>query len=290
MKTHKLLSILLMTVLLTGCSTPKFLKQGHMASKSFYYKTNFSTIKTLIVLPVEINGINRNFLFDTGAEVTLLQRDTTKGKIEKINGSTNRKTNVGSETIQSMKIGTVEFVDTYAMNANLIGLKEQVPNFGGLIGQPMISKANWLIDYPNKSIEISDKHLIDSTYKPIEIRQKKGASYITLIINGAKYPALIDLGSSSALAIPENSELAKQMLEKYDFQENEREIYSIGGLQKTKEKVGSIKNIYLDDIEFKNVKATIRHTSEIRIGNDFFKDYIVYIDNSNSNYSLKKTN
>jgi len=46
----------------------------------------------------------------------------------------------------------------------------------------------------------------------------------------------------------------------------------------------------LDGIEFKNVEATIRHTSQLRIGNDFFKDYIIYIDNLNSDYSLKKIN
>jgi len=46
----------------------------------------------------------------------------------------------------------------------------------------------------------------------------------------------------------------------------------------------------LNGIEYKSLEATIRHTSQLRIGNDFFKDYIIYIDNLNSNYSLKKIN
>jgi hypothetical protein len=49
-----------------------------------------------------------------------------------------------------MQIGHVTFLNTVALNGNLSGLKEQVSDFGGVIGQPIINKANWLIDYPNK--------------------------------------------------------------------------------------------------------------------------------------------
>lgn len=290
MKTIRLFLILLIFGSLYSCSIIKLQKHGYISSESFHYKSDFSTIKTLIVLPVEINGHKKNFLFDTGADVTLIQSDTTRGKVKKIDGASNQNMKLGNEIIKSFKIGDVEFIETYALNGNLVGLKEQVPNFGGLIGQSIISKANWLIDYPNKKIEMSNKQLIDSTYTNIKVNKKDGAPYITLTIDGVKYKALIDLGSSSALTIPEDSKLAEKIISKYDFKENDREVYTIGGLKKSKEKIGHIPTINLDGIEFKNIETKIRHTSQLRIGNDFFKDYIIYIDNLNSRYSIKKNN
>ncbi|TVQ18073.1 MAG: hypothetical protein EA361_01765 [Bacteroidetes bacterium] len=273
---------------LIGCSVAKLQKKGSVASDSFHYTCGFSTVKTVIILPVEINGITKNFLFDTGAEVTLIQRDSIRGKTATVTGATRETMKLGKETIPSLKIGDIEFVDTYAMSGDFIGLKEQIPDFGGIIGQPIISKANWLIDYPNKRMEISNKHQIDSTFRDLKIQRKGGLPYVILTIDGSEYRALIDLGSSSAFSIPSESNLAKQILQKYDFRENEREIYTIGGLENTKEKTGTIATLSVNGITFENVEATIRRTSQLRIGNDFFKDYIVSIDNENSRYSIKK--
>jgi hypothetical protein len=171
-----------------------------------------------------------------------------------------------------------------------VGLKEQIPNFGGLIGQPIINKANWLIDYPNQIIKLSNENLIDDSFQAIEIKQKDGAPYINLLIDGKEYNAIIDLGSSATLSIPSDSKMAKEILNKYSFQDNEREIYSIGGLQNVQEKVGIIPLVEIGNMAFSDVETDIRHSSQLRIGNKFFKDYIVYIDNLNKNYSLKKSN
>lgn len=269
-------------------SLTKIQKNGYVVPDSFHCKSRFTTVKTLIVIPVEINGDSKNFLFDTGADITMVQRDTVKGKTTKINGATNRKMKVGNEIVKSIKIGDVEFIDTYTMNGDFVGLKEQIPNFGGLIGQPIIRKANWLINYPQKTIELSNQNLIDNTFTILKVKTKHGLPYVTLSINGENFTALIDLGSSSALSIPEDSKLAKTILENYVFNDNERDIYTIGGLQKTKEKTGEIATVFLDEFEFKNIPATIRYTSQVRIGNDFFKDYVVYIDNTHTTYFLKK--
>jgi predicted aspartyl protease len=275
-------------LLIAGCSITRMQKRGYIDSDSFHYQGNFTTIKSVIVLPVEINGVVKNFLFDTGADVTLVQRDTIKGSTAKVGGATNRNMKLGKEIIGSIKIGDINFVDTYGMNGDFVGLKEQVPDFGGIIGQPIISKANWLIDYPNKRLEISSKHLIDSKYTVLKIKKENGKPYINLTIDGSDYKVLIDLGSSSAFTIPEGSKLAEKLLQKNDFMENEREVYTIGGLQKTKEKTGNIATVLLDGVEFRNVDATIRYTSQLRIGNDFFKEHILYIDNLHSNYSIKR--
>lgn len=278
-----------MTILCAiGCSVAKVQKLGSVANTSFHYTCSFSTAKTVILLPIEISGITKNYLFDTGAQVSLMQSDSIKGKTAKIVGATHGKMKLGKETIPSLKIGDVEFVDTYAMLGDFVGLKEQIPDFGGIIGQPIIRKANWLIDYPNQRMVISDKHLVDNTFKDLRIQRKGGLPYVNMIIDGTSIRVLIDLGSSSAFSIPTDSDLAKQLLRKCDFRENEREIYTIGGLVNTKEFIGTITNVTIAELPFENVDVTIRHTSQFRIGNGFFKDYLLYIDNTNSRYSIKK--
>lgn len=189
---------------------------------------------------------------------------------------------LGNESIESFKIGDIVFLETYALKGNLVRLKEQVPDFGGLIGQSIISKTYWLIDYPNKRIDISNKYLIDSTYTNIKMIRKDGTPYITITINYAKYETLIDLGSSSAFTIPEGSKLSKKIINKYNFKENDREAYTIGGLRKSKGKIGHIPTINLVGIEFNNNEVKSRHISHLRIANDFFKEYIICIDNLNS--------
>lgn len=198
--------------LLLGCSITKNQNKGNVVPENFNYQTKFETIKSVMILPVEINGISRNFVFDTGANYSLIQRDSILGKTSNIQGASKRKMKLGNEMISSMKIGNVDFINTFALNGDMKGLKEQIPNFGGLIGQPIIKKANWLIDYPNKLVNISNKNLTDTSFETIEITRKGGSPYTYISINGIKHKVIIDLGSSSGLNVPRDSKLAKQLL------------------------------------------------------------------------------
>ena len=274
--------------LLLGCSITKNQNKGNVVPENFNYQTKFETIKSVMILPVEINGISKNFIFDTGANYSLIQRSSTLGKTSNIQGASKRKMKLGNEMISSMKIGNVDFINTFALNGDMKGLKEQIPNFGGLIGQPIIKKANWLIDYPNKLVNISNKNLTDTSFETIEITRKGGSPYTYISINGIKHKVIIDLGSSSELNVPRDSKLAKQLLNQYSFSDNEKEVYTLGGIQKMKEKVGIIPLVKLGNMDFKNVNMRIAVTSEPRIGISFFKDCKIYIDNFNSNYKIKK--
>lgn len=256
----------------------------------FHYRTNFTTAKSVILLPCEVNGVSKNFLFDTGADFTLIQRDTATGKMGSYGGASNRKVKLGSEIINSLKIGDVDFRNTMAINGDLAGLKEQVPNFGGIIGQPIIKKANWLINYPEKVITISNADLADTSFETIKIKIEGGAPYTFISIDGIEYKVIIDFGSSSDFNLPEESKLAKSLLGKYQFEDKERERYTIGGLQTVKEKVGKVPSIKLGNLVFTDVVTTINVSSQPRIGIGFFKDCEVYIDNSKTSYRVRKSN
>ncbi len=171
----------------------------------------------------------------------------------------------------------------------MVGLKEQIPNFGGLIGQTILTKCNWLIDYPNQKIQVSNQELADESFMPIRIVNKNGAAPYTFItVDGEDYKVIIDFGSSSAMNLPKKSNLAKKLLKNYDFQDHERERYTLGGLQTIAEKVGIVPMVKLGNVSFADIKTTINTSSQMRIGVSFFKDCKIYIDNIAGDYKVKK--
>ncbi|MEM9831986.1 MAG: pepsin/retropepsin-like aspartic protease family protein [Bacteroidota bacterium] len=288
----KLITRILYSVLLlatVGCFNLKKLQQtGYIQPEDFYYEFPFNTYKSLIIVPVKLSDDTpRNFLFDTGADLTVIQRDTIVGKSLKVTGASDRTAKFGREVITSFQIGDVDFRSLQAINSDLEGLRDKVPNFGGFIGQNVIGKANWRIDYPNQTLTLSSRDLSDNKFQKIKVDRKEGSPFVTITIDGETYQAMVDLGASSALGIPDESKLAKQLLSKYDLREEEREVYTIGGVQTVKQQVGTIPLVTLDNYEMADVEVKISRTNRIRLGSRFFKDHILYIDNINRDYKIK---
>lgn len=270
-----------------SCSTEKLQNKGFIRPQSASTKLDFITNKTVITLPTIINGTLKNFVFDTGAELTVVQQNKTTGIKTKITGADGKKVKLGTGKIDLLKIGEVEFKNIYALNYNMEYLTNEIPNFGGIIGQSVICKANWLIDYTKNKIEFTDKpiEMIGfETLKPKNIRDP----YIDLLIEGKVYSALIDLGSSVAVTIPEDSKLAEKLLSKYTFKDNKRDIFRLSGVQNISEKVGTLPIIQIGNIKFEKVETNILPSKILKIGNAFFKDYAIYIDNTNGVYKIKK--
>ncbi|MEM1220670.1 MAG: hypothetical protein AAGH79_17240 [Bacteroidota bacterium] len=276
--------------LLVGCSVSKLQNKGSVQPVDFYTKVPFTYVKGLVGLDVEIEGEKRLFLFDTGADVSVIQRDTTQGRTGNYGGASKQKMELGNEIVPSMRIGEVSFLETYAVNGNLRGLQEPIPNFGGLIGQPIIRKANWLIDYPNQTVEISNKDLYDESFVSFEVVREGGYTpYTFLEMEGERYKVIIDLGSTSMINLPENSKFAKAVRANIELEDNTRNRYTLGGLQEITEKVGTIPEIKLGSFSLEDVTVSINETSQPRIGMKFFQDFAIYIDNANGGvYRLKR--
>ena len=275
---------------LASCSISKLQNKGRVEPIDFYTKVPFTSIKGLVGLDVEIEGKKRMFLFDTGADVSIVQRDSTAGKTAKYTGASNRKMELGNEIVPSMKIGGVHFLETYAVNGDLEGLKEQIPNFGGLIGQPIIRKANWLIHYPEKTVEIANRDLVDESFTSIEIIRENGYNpYTFLEMDGERYKVIIDLGSTSTINLPIESKFAKAVMAKIELEQNMRSRYTLGGLQEITEQVGKIPELQLGRFTLKDVEVNINESSQPRIGMKFFHDFAIYIDNTNGGgYRIKQ--
>jgi len=275
-------------LLISSCSITHYQKKGTVQPRLFDSEIEFTTAKTVMIIPANINGIPKNFYFDSGAQYSVIQRDSIIGSSMTLDGASNRSIKTGSEIVESFKIGNVEFVGTVASNTDMIGLKEQIPNFGGIIGTPIINKANWLIDYPNKKLRISNKNLADETFQTIKIKRKRGSPCTNISIDGVEYEVIIDFGSSSEFSLPKDSKLAHQLLKQYEFTDNERARWTIGGNQMIKEKVGVVPLVKIGSLEFRDVRTKINVQSQPRIGIGFFRDYVIYIDNLENSYKIKK--
>jgi hypothetical protein len=105
-------------------------------------------------------------------------------------------------------------------------------------------------------MQISNQELANNSLTSIRIVNENGAAPYTFItINGKEYKVIIDFGSSSEFNLPKESKLAKDLLSNYDFQDNERKRYTIGGLQTIQEKVGVVPEIKLGNMSFLHIKT-----------------------------------
>jgi hypothetical protein len=63
------------------------------------------------------------------------------------------------------------------------------------------------------------------TDKTIKIEREGGLPYTFISINGIHYKVILDFGSSAAFSLSKDK-LAKQLLEQYEFTDNERERHT----------------------------------------------------------------
>lgn len=279
---------LLIILISSGCSTTNKMRKGEVIPSEFNATIDITTTKGIVLVPCEYEGKIKNYYFDTGAQLSDIQRDKIKGKRIEVRGASNRIAISGTEVLKSFTIGEVQFKNTFATNSDSKGLKEQIQNYGGIIGRTIIDRANWLIDLKNQTLTISNKELSDESYSDIPLQENSiGAPYTVINIEDKAYKAIIDLGSTSELNVPKDSELANELLASYDFIDQARERYTLGGVQSIMQQVYTIPLIQIGDTNFENVEVTINESSQIRIGMNLFKNRIVYIDNLNNKYRVK---
>ena len=290
MKYQKIILVILLPLQL-GCSVAKLQGKGNVKPKYFYSKITFETYKSAIIFDALVNGQTKKFLFDNKADLGFVQRDILRKKKPKHSEASPGKMKSGRGVVPSIQIGNTEFLKTYALKGDSAKHKAQVPDFGGIIGKPIISKANWLINYSGKKIEISNANLVGESFKDIETVWNNGVPYTSVDMNGEQYQVMLDFRNPSALSLPKGSKFAKDIARAIGLSENALNSYTQTGLQKPKEKVRVIPKVHLGEFEFEQVDVNITPSGQPRIGLSFFKDYLIYIDNLNGGiYKLKKNN
>ncbi len=184
----------------------------------------FQLINNLIFIPINVNGVELNFLLDTGVEETILLGLDDKDKVSLFNVQKVKLRGLGSdEAIEGLKstdnqLSVNGLVDK---NHNLYIVLDQSFNFSshvgvpinGIIGYHFFKRHLIAVDYERKQIVVfrdSEKlrKKINRRYSSVPISIEKNKPYVNAQVILEHDPVdaklLLDLGNSDALWLFEN--------------------------------------------------------------------------------------
>lgn len=275
----KKITLLLLTILcLTNYNCvsqnlKQICKSGFVNQKDYITEIPFEYNKKHIFIKVNISNKEYNFIFDTGAAVTLIDQEiskeieyTFKKEGEASGSSISAQKNALIE-LPKVSISNIIFENTYGMLLDLNFIKKDYENLkiDGVIGNNLMRKANWQIDFKNKVIRFTDKiDLSSRDHKKVEMHKENyGLSYLDIEINNTKHKFIFDTGSSGRFTA--NSSFVGNLKEE---QKNSQEAKQTFKLEK----------IRIGEIELTNQTISLEKGVSSLIGNGFFEDYLLTID------------
>jgi archaellin len=277
----KIISVLIIAIFLNSCSTSKTIEskiKGNVENKEYFTEIPFRYIGKHIFIDVMINQRKYNFLFDTGAELTIIDEETINdlqflniGEA-KASGNSFSTQNLKLIEIPKISLSNVDFLNTGAMIQN-ITLKKYYGCFeiNGIIGNNLMRKANWQIDYKNKIIRITDdfkKIKMSEITIPIKMNAKEtGNIYFDIGINGIFSKFTFDTGS--------NWQITTSSKKFKSFQEQNKNLQFV---KKGNEYEFIADLLTLDKINLKNKIITLENRNLSLLGNGFFENYTLSID------------
>lgn len=157
-----ILSSLLLSFILLACGTLKTLQQGSTSLTSFEKEFAFNYEKGFIFVPIEIQGKTYNFLYDTGAELSVLDLSLAEElnlktlKRVKVRNAKDLAKKVKIVEVDNILLGDVEFLNTAALLMDVSAFSKYIrcEKVHGIIGNNLMRKANWQIDYQHQIMRL----------------------------------------------------------------------------------------------------------------------------------------
>ena len=262
-------------------------KKGYVKQKEYFVEIPFNYVNKHIYIEVVISGKKYNFVFDSGYEVTTIDSNIAKEiqyKIIKevsLSGSSFADQKVTLVELPNIAIASLDFEETYGLLQDLSFTKKPATQkIDGIIGNNLMRKSKWQIDYVQKVIRISNK--IDQfknlpTAKKIELNNKDwGLGYVAIELNNQKHQFLFDLGSNGEFTA--NHSFVKFLKEKDTLLQQEKQTFPVG-------------KIKIGEIELNDKSITLEKRAGSLLGNAFFENYLLTIDwDKNILYLNQNTN
>ena len=262
-------------------------KKGYVKQKEYFVEIPFNYVNKHIYIEVVISGKKYNFVFDTGYEVTTIDSNIAKEiqyKIIKevsLSGSSFADQKVTLVELPNIAIATLDFEESYGLLQDLSFTKKPATQkIDGIIGNNLMRKSKWQIDYVQKVIRISNK--IDQfknlpTAKKIELNNKDwGLGFVDIELNNQKHQFLFDLGSNGEFTA--NHSFVKFLKEKDTLLQQEKQTFPVG-------------KIKIGEIELNDKSITLEKRAGSLLGNAFFENYLLTIDwDKNILYLNQNTN
>jgi len=166
----RIVLLLLIIGSLSAClfKPPIVLQYGGVLQSQYKDTVSVEIRNRLILVPVQINGKDYTFLFDTGAPFSIsdeIQEEfgfkvISKGNIVDSDGNRQK---VNYVNVKNVKISEIDFLDQTAFVGNFKA-NPVLKCFGidGIVGSNLIRHADWLINMPKKELIVG--HDLDSLF------------------------------------------------------------------------------------------------------------------------------
>ncbi|MCI9845912.1 PDZ domain-containing protein [Flavobacterium pectinovorum] len=274
----------------------------------------FKLINNLVFIPIKVNGVELNFLLDSGVDETILFSMEDKKEVSFKNVQKIKLRGLGSEEeIEGLK-STNNILETHGLksiNHLVYIILDQSFNLSSHIGIPVngiigykFFKNNVVeINYQKKRIFVHQNNelvrkKIDKkfTILPITIERSKPYVMATALVEDENIPAklLVDIGNSDSFWVFENDKIK---LPKKNFPDFLGKGFS-GDIEGHRAKVSKFsladfefKNpivSFPDSISIKNVKMVANRVGSV--GGEVLKRFTIVMDYADKKMYLKKNN
>ncbi|MFV8442774.1 PDZ domain-containing protein [Flavobacterium sp. LB2P44] len=295
--------------------SPLFAQEGfQFENDSDRISVPFKLINNLVFVPIKVNGIELNFLLDTGVAETILFSLEEKKEVRFFNAEKILLKGLGSqEAVEGLKStnNILEFSTLKNTSHMLYIVLDPEFNLSSHIGIPV----NGIIGYQffrNNLVEINyekkkvivykeskkNRTKIEKKFSIIPITLEKSKPYLksTVFQDNKAVPVklLIDIGNSDAIWLfQDRSEFIKVPLKNFD------DFLGRGFSGEVEGKRGKIQKFQMADFEFNNPVVAFPDTTSIRnvsmvpdrmgsVGGEIMKRFTVVFDYQNQQMYLKK--
>ena len=284
-----------MILLLSQCtSVEELLQQGEVVKSDIRQQIEFEYTNRLLFVDVQINGMPRRFIIDSGAPTVISQplREELQLKRLKsthVSDSQNNRSKLEFVRLESLALGGVEVANSTALVTDLSLF--HCLGIDGLLGANVMSHFNWEVDYQKENIRLYQK---DGTERPeasYEIAipfttKAQGTPDLEIDIPGllSASGVTLDLGATGGISIHKTDELKIKRDTNLTFSYG-RTSKGIYGANTDTTFFFLVDSLAIGSAPFEQALITTYNTSN-KIGNRFWENYKLFISWSNNRLYL----
>lgn len=272
---------------------------GKLASQHFYSEITFTDKSGYFIIPVKIDTITYDYIFDTGGYNTVTGKIMESAKLSPVMevevGSSNKiKSKIKLAKVPTLQIGEARFEGVGVFNFDFTASPTiNCYTNGGLIGKSVIREAVWQIDYQKSVIRISDKlanmPFVDKGERIQVELDKTLTPFLKLMVNGKEKKFMLDFGYGGLLSLTEQSASTLKVKQTITI-DGEGNIGANGVVHETSY-ITLLENLMIGKTEFKHPVAYYSKSNNYNLlGTELAKYFIITLDFRNETLILTPYN